>query len=345
MLEHTPASHNVMLTGRHGVGKSEVLTEFFAQKGMRVVSLFLGQMSDPGDLIGLPDRSGEVTVFRPPYWFPVDGQPIVLFLDELNRARPEVLQTIMDLALNRRLAGRDLPEGSRVIAAVNEGEEYQLTDLDPALVSRFNVFRFEPTVAEWLLWARSNDVDYRVVGFIRENGTWLDGDPNMAEGSDTGMDKTPDRRAWKRVSDVIKGRPTLSDSDLKLISSIVGVKAAKLFVVKMAQAKPADVRALLHDFDAEVDDFANYQPHDFEIISEDIYQYLTVTSFAAAEGTAVAGNVRKYVKFLEDSGRRESLASFANMFQQIKYEQAAEFMVRNCPDVAMKLLSYTSRIR
>ncbi len=86
VLEHTPASHNVMLTGRHGVGKSEVLTEFFAQKGMRVVSLFLGQMSDPGDLIGLPDRSGEVTVFRPPYWFPVDGQPIVLFLDELNRA-------------------------------------------------------------------------------------------------------------------------------------------------------------------------------------------------------------------------------------------------------------------
>lgn len=38
----------------------------------------------------------------PPYWFPVDGKPIVLFLDELNRARPEVLQTIMDLALNRK---------------------------------------------------------------------------------------------------------------------------------------------------------------------------------------------------------------------------------------------------
>ena len=101
MLDNTPASQNIMLTGRHGIGKSEILTNYFAKKGMKVVALFLGQMSDPGDLIGLPDKSGEKTVFRPPYWFPLDGKPIVLFLDELNRARPEVLQTIMYLARNR----------------------------------------------------------------------------------------------------------------------------------------------------------------------------------------------------------------------------------------------------
>ena len=28
---------------------------------------------------------------------------VALFLDELNRARPEILQTVMDLALNRKL--------------------------------------------------------------------------------------------------------------------------------------------------------------------------------------------------------------------------------------------------
>ena len=48
---------------------------------------------------------------------PIDGKPIVLFLDELNRARPEILQTIMDLALNRTLAGRALPDGSRIITS------------------------------------------------------------------------------------------------------------------------------------------------------------------------------------------------------------------------------------
>ena len=142
ILSVTPASQNIMLVGRHGVGKSEILSNFYESQGYKLVTLFLGQMSDPGDLIGLPRLTNERTEFVPPYWFPTDGQPIVLFLDELNRARPEILQTIMDLALNRKLAGRSLPEGSRIISAINEGDEYQLTLLDPALVSRFNIYYF-----------------------------------------------------------------------------------------------------------------------------------------------------------------------------------------------------------
>ena len=57
LLEATPASHNIMLVGNHGIGKSEILTGFFKEKGMDVVALFLGQMADPGDLIGLPSKN------------------------------------------------------------------------------------------------------------------------------------------------------------------------------------------------------------------------------------------------------------------------------------------------
>ena len=163
LLEVTPSWQNIMLTGRHGIGKSQILTKYFESKGMRVVALFLGQMSDPGDLLGLPnkDEATGKTTFMPPYWFPVDGRPIVLFLDELNRARPEILQTVMDLVLNRKLAGRPLPEGSRIISACNDGDEYQLTDLDPALVSRFNIYTFRPSAEEWLLWAEREGLDER----------------------------------------------------------------------------------------------------------------------------------------------------------------------------------------
>ena len=113
-LEFTPSTQNIMLVGKHGIGKSEILTSYFNSKGMKVVTLFLGQMADPGDIIGIPskvekqDADGKATSrtdFTPPYWFPQDDQPIVLFLDELNRARPEILQTVMDLTLNRKLAG------------------------------------------------------------------------------------------------------------------------------------------------------------------------------------------------------------------------------------------------
>src|SRR5262245_24450137 len=137
ILDNTPGTQNVLLVGRHGIGKSEILTAYYTRRGLKVVALFLGQMSDPGDLIGLPARDDAAghTAFMPPYWWPLDGRPVALFLDELNRARPEILQAVHDLALNRTLAGRRLPEGSFVLSAVNAGEEYQVNDLDPALAS------------------------------------------------------------------------------------------------------------------------------------------------------------------------------------------------------------------
>ena len=82
LLAATPASQNIMLTGKHGIGKSQILERFFTARGERVVILFLGQMSDPGDLIGLPrlDEVAGKTIFIPPYWFPTDGKPVVQHL-------------------------------------------------------------------------------------------------------------------------------------------------------------------------------------------------------------------------------------------------------------------------
>ena len=204
VLELTPSWQNIMLTGRHGIGKSQILTKYFEAKGMMVKTLFLGQMSDPGDLLGLPhkDEATGKTTFMPPYWFPIDGKPIVLFLDELNRARPEILQTVMDLVLNRKLAGRPLPEGSRIISACNDGEEYQLTDLDPALVSRFNIYTFRPSVEEWLLWAEREGLAERVISFISANPDMLDRSGDTKE--DQGLEKDPDRRAWEKVARLLE---------------------------------------------------------------------------------------------------------------------------------------------
>ena len=217
ILDLTPADQNIMLIGKHGIGKSEILSRYYRSKGFPVITFFLGQMSDPGDLIGLPHKNPEndKTEFLPPYWFPTDGRPIVLFLDELNRARPEILQSIMDLTLNKSLAGKTLPEGSRIISAVNEGEEYQLTELDPALVSRFNLYRFRPSVPEWLLWASECRLDERVINFIQKEEKFLDDDSHPAENS---LDRHPDRRSWKRVSDIIKNQTELSLIHKKLIS-------------------------------------------------------------------------------------------------------------------------------
>ncbi len=348
LLERTPSAHNIMLVGDHGIGKSEILTEYFKNKGMNVIALFLGQMSDPGDLLGLPrkDEKTGKTEFMPPYWFPVDGKPICLFLDELNRARPEVLQTVMDLVLNRKLAGRALPEGSRIISAVNEGEKYQLTDLDPALVSRFNIYNFRPTVQEWLIWARKNKLDDRVIYFIEENGKWLDNDPEIGEGLDTGLNKMPDRRAWKRVSDLIQGRKYLLDLDANMIAGIVGVRAASQFMESLGRRDTLSGKDILFGFEhPDVrKKLRGYQLHEVSIINDSLFSYLETERIPDDEKKKAGENILSYFSFLTGF-KKDCAAHFTTCYQNPAYKNAVRFIARECPLLPGIIIQYINKIK
>ena len=368
ILDVTPATHNIMLVGRHGIGKSEILTDYYQGKGIRIVPLFLGQMSDPGDLIGLPTKTGERTDFLPPYWFPTDGKPIVLFLDELNRARPEILQTVMDLALNRRLAGHELPKGSRIISAVNEGDEYQLTHLDPSLVSRFNVYQFCPTVQEWLLWAQQEHLDRRVIDFIQNEPTLLDNTAERKEGEDTGLKKYPDRRAWRRVSDVLqetaphgmlRPRRSLGDDDIDLIAGIVGAHAASRFFAFLQGNQMLTGIQILNDCKAHEAQLRSYRLHQLAIVNESIFQHIQVTYPDASQLLAYsaltpddnspmdvvqlhryADNFVCYYELLEKMEQKEAIAHLANLFESGSYPETILFLTTFCPDIYQKLSAF-----
>ena len=346
LLDITPADQNLMLVGNHGIGKSEILTDYFSGKGMKVVPLFLGQMSDPGDLIGIPNRNDTTgkTEFMPPYWFPLDGKPVVLFLDELNRARPEVLQTIMDLALNRTLAGRRLPDGSRIISAVNAGDQYQLTDLDPALVSRFNVVTFRPTAQEWLLWAEKVGVDARVRDFIRENPMWLDKNPDAKEGADTGLDKTPDRRGWKRVSDILKTAGDISPIVTKAIAAIVGPKAASALAGSVSARKILSGREVLQNFEKHLPTLKGYELHQLSVVNDGIFRHLEVENLSGQARETAKRDIASYFTFLSKE-KKEAAAHFANLYVQGTYPKAVSFMARECQVLTMAMVMYVKSIR
>ena len=352
-LRITPAAQNIMLIGKHGIGKSEILTAYFQEQGMKVVTLFLGQMSDPGDIIGLPskvetkDDKGNVisqTDFTPPYWFPVDGQPIVLFLDELNRARPEILQTVMDLTLNRKLAGKALPKGSRVIAAVNDGEEYQLTDLDPALVSRFNIYEFKPTVEEWLNWAVANKLDGRVINFIQNNPTWLDGDTEGKKNEYRGLEKSADRRAWKKVSDIMLAVDTIKDIHKRIVAGIVGAGAAAAFIRSALQSDAITGKDLLLKYDKTMRTVENYQLHEFAILNEAVFRFLQNAKLGEREKKLAAKNLGLYIDWLRTNKKKEALANFTIIFEKGTYDEAIVFMVVNAPEVYDMLNEFVAKL-
>ena len=55
----------VLLRGRHGIGKSQVVYQVAEAMGLPVVERRASQMTE-GDLVGLPSINGDRTSFNPP---------------------------------------------------------------------------------------------------------------------------------------------------------------------------------------------------------------------------------------------------------------------------------------
>jgi hypothetical protein len=254
ILDITPEDQAIMFVGIHGIGKSEFMKEYFLEKDYAVVMLFLGQMADAGDLIGLPDRSvvtfqygdqkvtQKITEFCPPKWWPRDSTAkIAIFLDEFNRGKPEVYQCIMDMALNRQLNGLPLPEHTRIVAAINPLDDkygYQVTELDPALLDRFNVYGFSPSRKEWIYWAIDAKVHKLVIAFIAKAGALhLDPPHNGKMGV-----VYPSRRSWVRLSKILHKNPSLLAEEefvtLRDVSvGIIGESASSSFYAFLKEQK------------------------------------------------------------------------------------------------------------
>lgn len=326
VLSLTPVSHNIMLVGKHGVGKSEIITNHYQKNGLKVVPLFLGQMSDPGDLIGLPrfDESSGRTIFAPPFWYPTDGQPIVLFLDELNRARNELLQAVMDLTLNRTIAGHKLPQGSRVVAAVNYGDEYQLTDMDPALVSRFDVYYFRPTVKEWIQWGKKNGIDARVIDFISLNNDYLEGLPDTKK-KDSSIAVLPNRRAWVRVSNCIIGQENVSRVQMKMIAAIIGDVAAAVFAASLHSSAKMNVEDVLDNYDDQESKADKLSFYNASILNEQIFNYIEANGISQQQLV----NLRKYYLDLSHRADREPAAHFVSLIKGRNYPRTVMYIKKD----------------
>ena len=219
----------LMLRGRHGIGKSELVYQIGADMGLPVVERRASQMTE-GDLVGLPNTDGAVTSFCPPDWLAdACSRPVLLFLDEVDRAIPEVRQGIFELTDSRKIFGNFLHEDTVVVAAVNGGEhgsQYQGGEMDPAELDRWTVFDVEPSAEDWLTWAKTNVVDV-VWDFINQNRTHLE------HGEDFEPNKVyPSRRSWKRLNDCLATANLVTDHNplvFQLATGFVGFEAAVAF--------------------------------------------------------------------------------------------------------------------
>ena len=231
VVDHVTAVRKpVLLRGRHGIGKSTVVYQYAKRKGLPVVERRASQMTE-GDLVGLPTIDDGATRFNPPDWFKqACDMPVILFLDEVDRATLEVRQGIFELTDSRKLNGNYLHPDTLVFAAVNGGEhgdQYQVGEMDPAELDRWTVFDVEPTTEDWLNWAKDESLPTEIWDFVNQNRVHLehtdDFEPNKVY---------PSRRSWERLAHCLSAANLLDEASptlFNLTAAFVGFEAAVKF--------------------------------------------------------------------------------------------------------------------
>ena len=139
---------NVLLSGRHGVGKTEIIKSVFnSVYGADSWIYFSASTMDPWvDFIGVPkavkDEHGEdVLELIRPARFKNDNIKAIFF-DEFNRAPPKVRNAVMELMQFKSINGKKFNNLKAVWGAINPSDEdgtYDVEELDPAQIDRFQV--------------------------------------------------------------------------------------------------------------------------------------------------------------------------------------------------------------
>jgi hypothetical protein len=164
--QHTP----VMLWGPPGVGKSQMVAQVAARHGMPVIDVRLSQM-EPSDLRGIPFRVDDRVEWAVPSMLPDaerHGVQGILFLDEITSVPPSVSAAAYQLILDRRLGAYTVPDGWAIFAAGNRQGDRGVTYTMPApLANRFSHFEVDVNLDDWVAWAYANDMDERLVAFLR----------------------------------------------------------------------------------------------------------------------------------------------------------------------------------
>ncbi len=244
IVPNLPPEIAVLMRGPTGVGKSHVARTFAEALELPFIDV-RGSTMDEAKVGGLPDMKAvdekKVATFVVPSWFKrACDEPCVIMLDELNRSMPTVMQAFFQIVLDRELGNDEdgvpwrLHPETRVLAAINAGNEYDVNEMDPALLRRFWVCDVEPTVGDWVEWADGAGLDKVLIEFVKQDPAHWRVDPGSVEPGTV----VPTPASWHRLSDSLVhmdlAPAKLAGNDVPahfypVLTGFVGVEAAIAF--------------------------------------------------------------------------------------------------------------------
>lgn len=295
---NNPTGTPVVLVSQPGQGKTAVVYALAAERGYDVITI-VGSQKDRTDITGMPTLV-DFTVTRPDgtvdtvrqveyaveKWqrTVMEHKRVVVFLDELNTAPPDVVSSLLTILADRRFPnGETMPEETVILGAMNDrdtGSEYH--DMSPALANRLCLAAYHMPLGAWLdgvrrAWGKT--VGEREQWMRRAIADFVDENPGYANMPNDPMGETvsptqygfksdpandmiaahafPSYRSWDRLATKLAHASLLEDGspDTELehfyAGGMIGFKAASAFREFLARRREAeknfDARAFIND--------------------------------------------------------------------------------------------------
>lgn len=115
--------------------------------------------------------AGVRTMYAPPDWVPTEPGPAILLLDDWNRASVRIIKGIMQLLQNYGMVSWKLPHGCNIVLTANPDEQdYLVTSIDNAILTRIRSVTLTHEAKEWAVWATGAGLDPRGINWVLRFG-------------------------------------------------------------------------------------------------------------------------------------------------------------------------------
>ena len=209
-----------LIIGESGIGKTALAKKLANKNNFKLVVID-GNLLKEGEIGGLPtiesyksiDSNGnfqekKATIYAVHTKLKeideeiLNGNKVLLFIDEINRCEHTVQQELMNLILNREINGYKLHNDEKILAAMNpsnkygEDFDYQVVDMDAAQENRFVWLNMENDYIDWISWAIEFGIETEVIEFISTFPEYLQ------KINEEDVRATP--RSYERISKTLK---------------------------------------------------------------------------------------------------------------------------------------------
>jgi hypothetical protein len=214
------------LWGSQGIGKTQAVKQYAKEQGIGFVHIHAATQ-EVGDLVGLLKHNSDGSVSHSrPSWMPSEGRGVV-FLDELNRATPDVLQALFSFVQDGTIHTHKLGGQWSIVAAGNyNSSSFNTTDMvDAAWTSRFVHIDVRPSIEEFVDYAEDCG-RFNVANFASQH-------PELLSASKESFDFSelkPDRRALLEKCGVLDDAILPETLRYELYSGCIGSAAAAAYI-------------------------------------------------------------------------------------------------------------------